>query len=257
MKNWEDSRNRLLSTPIPEKEGRYCPIPHSVFLQELQEKLYKKSYIISDERYLSTGDGKVMTGWFSLKSDMDQEMNPSITFVNSYNKTKKAMIRASALVLVCKNGMMGSVDNGYYSRKHLGDNALSDFRAHIDLVIDGVEAEFARLITNKEEMKRIPLDLKQRALLIGDMYLNESLLTPVQLGIVKNEIERSTTFKGKSAWDLYNNITEALKDNHPLNYDKQHVKVHTYMADKLSLTGAKGLYGEPLFNSVQVLKDEL
>lgn len=248
MKNWLESKAALMNAPLPEKEGRYCPIPHSVFLQELQEMLFKKNMIIRDERYLTCSDNKVMTGWFSLKSE-DKELAPSITFVNSYNKTKKASIRASALVLVCKNGMMGTVDNGYYSRKHLGDNALQELRQHMEVVIDGVEQEFQRLLINKEEMQSLSLTPQEKALLIGDMYLNESIITPNQLSIIKKELTTSQNFKGDTAWALYNHVTEALKDNHPMNYEGQHIKVHTYMADKLGLTGARGLYGKTIFNN--------
>lgn len=249
MKNWLETKAELMSVPVPNHAGRYCPIPHSVFLQELQEKLYAKNMIIKDERYLTDASRQVMTGWFSLKNDTDSEISPSISFINSYNKTKKASIRASALVLVCKNGMMGHVENGHYTRKHLGTTALSDFRSHMDLVIDGVEQEFERLIKNKEELKKVEIDSKIRAYLIGDMYINEGIINSTQLSIVKKEIEFSKNFTDTTAWSLYNHITEALKDNHPLNYEKQHIKTHTYFSDKLGLTGARGLYGKSILNT--------
>lgn len=243
---WSETRDRILGIPVPAREGRYCPIPHSVFLNELEEKIQKAGYIVRQERFLTNQDGKMMSGWFSISDDSDTEMCPSISFVNSYNKTRKAIIRASATVLVCKNGMMGSVDNGFYSRKHLGENALNDFRTHMSLAIQGLEEEFKRLQTNRDEMKQIEVDRQFRAKLIGDMFINEDLITPVQLGVFKRETLHSKDFKGTSAWDFYNHVTEALKENHPMQYDKQHIKFHTYMSDKLGLSGHRGLYGESI-----------
>ena len=35
-----------------------------------------------------------------------------------------------------------------------------------------------------------------------------------------------------SAWDLYNHVTLALKDSHPLNYLSDHQKVHTFFVNE-------------------------
>lgn len=242
MNNWKTTRDFILDVEQPVKEGKYCPIPHSVFLNQIQDKLFSRNYTIKDERYLTTNNGKVIFGTFRINSDADVELAPSISFINSYNKMRKAEIRASATVLVCKNGMIAEMTKGYYSRKHFGDSALTDFENHIDSVIDRLEEEFQRLITNKNEMKSINLTNQNKSELIGDMLLYQNLITPTQLSIASNEINTSVNFKDDSLWSFYNNITESYKDNHPMLYDKQHIKFHTYITDKFDLTGSKGLY---------------
>ena len=251
MKQWLTSRQDILATPLPQHGGKYAVIPHSLFLNEIQDRLKAKGYDIAEENYITTGNKQVVAGVFRLKH-ANVELAPSISFINSYNKTKKASIRAGAVVLVCRNGMMGTIDNGSYSRKHTG-TALEDFREHVELVIDGLEKEFLRLQQNAFEMKRILVDNMLIANLIGDMLINEQLMTNVQLGIFKKEKKSSLNFTGNTLWDFYNNCTEAFKDSHPVYYDKQHVKFHTYICDKFQLTGSRGLF--PALSSVKQLEE--
>ena len=253
MKNWTEKKDEIIATPLPSHSGRYGLIPHSVFLEEIQEELDKKSYTIAEERYLTASDNQVLSGFFRIQSTTDIEIMPSVHFVNSYNKTRKASIRVCATVLVCKNGMMGSSLRGSYVRKHIGPLALSDFRSHISMSIATLEDEFERLRRNKQEMKEIILSKTERALLVGDMLLNEDLVTATQLSILKKEIKFSEHFTGHSLWDFYNHTTESFKENHPNNYDKQHVKFHSYISDKYSLTGHTGLYGKALAPTPLVL----
>lgn len=241
MKNWESTREKILTCPLPLQTASYTVIPHKVFLDEIKTEMGNKGYVVADERYLTISNCKVITGVYRIQSSIGGDLAPAIAFVNSYDKSRKAEIRATAMVLVCKNGMMGNVANGYYARKHSG-NALEDFRDHIKTVIGGLEEEFARLVKNQDEMKAITLDALLRSSIIGDMLINEGLLTLSQLGILKNELKKSLYFSGDTLWDFYNNCTEAFKENHPKLFDKQHVKFHTYICDKFKLTGSRGLY---------------
>lgn len=247
MINWTDKKDEIISIPLPEhKSSRYGVIPHSVFLDEIQEHLDKKGYKIAEERYLTANKGQILTGNLRIQNDSDLEMMPSINFVNSYNRSRKASIRVTGMVLVCKNGMMGATEHGSYSRKHIGEKALPDFRKHLELAVNSLDEEFARLVKNKQEMKEIELHKKIKAQLVGDMILNEELINSTQISILKKEINFSEHFKGNSLWDFYNHTTEAFKQTHPSFYDKQHVKFHSYITDKFSLSGHRGLYGEAL-----------
>jgi len=246
MTNWTDKKDELASIPLPEHAGRYGCIPHTVFLNEIQEHLDKKGYKVAEERYLTASKGQILTGNLRIEDSSDMEIMPSISFVNSYNKSRTASIRVTGMVLVCKNGMMGSTEHGSYSRKHIGTKALPDFRKHLELAIGGLEEEFQRLIKNKQEMKEIELHKKITAQLVGDMILNEELINSTQISILKKEIKFSEHFKGNSLWDFYNHTTEAFKQTHPSFYDKQHVKFHSYITSKFNLSGNRGLYGEML-----------
>ena len=244
MKNWQSTVDCILETPVPQDTDSYTAIPHSVFLTEIKDELAKRNYTVVEERYLTADVCKVITGVYKVASDSisDLEMAPAVTFVNSYNKKRTASIRASAMVLVCTNGMCGMVDNGSYVRKHTG-NALEDFREHIQVVIDGLDKEFARLVLNKEEMKNITLNKTQKGNLIGDMLMNQMIGTQ-QLSALMKEVRKSQypCFRDDTLWSFYNHVTTAYKDAHPMSYDKQHVAFHTYICDKFQLTGSRGLF---------------
>jgi len=243
MKNWSTTRDFLIGIVPPVKTESYTPIPHTVFLDEIKEAVESKGHKITEERYLHAANGNIISGVYKISDDRDMDLMPSITFTNSYNKMVKASIRCSALVLVCKNGMMGATEHGSYTRKHTG-KALEEFRKRLDAAVGSIDAEFQRLIKNKEEMKEIKITKKIIAQLVGDMYINEQMITSNQLSLLKEEILHPTLFKENSLWDFYNNVTGSLRENHPMNYTNQHIKFHAYISDKFNLTGCRGLYKE-------------
>jgi len=245
MNKWTTNKDFLREIPVPEKTKSYSPVPHSIFIDELQENIAKAGYVITHENYLPASKGEILTGMLTVAHPDSSIIQPSVHFVNSYNKTKVASIRAAALVLVCKNGMMGHTTKSFYKRKHSGD-VLDELRKHILLVISEIENEFQRLKKNMEEMTEIHLSKGVMARLVGDMYMNENLITSTQLSILKKECKNSEYFKSDTLWDFYNNLTESFKDNHPMLYDKQMVKMHSYISDKFALSGHTGLYGEPI-----------
>lgn len=256
MNNWTDKKEELALIPLPEHGKRYGVIPHTVFIDEIQEHLDKKGYTVAEEKYLTASGGQILTGCLRIQDTSDLELMPSITFVNSYNRSRTASIRVTGMVLVCKNGMMGASAFGSYSRKHIGTKALPDFRKHLELAIGGLEEEFQRLVKNKQEMKEIELHKKIKAQLVGDMILNEELINSTQISILKKEINFSEHFKGNTLWDFYNHTTEAFKQSHPSFYDKQHVKFHSYITSKFDLSGNRGLYGEKLSVPTEVVAFE-
>jgi hypothetical protein len=246
MRNWIEREDQILLAPLPKWEKSYTVIPHGVFLTEMRQKIEARGYSIEDRKYLVDKDCQVICGTYILGSrNTGSDLAPSISFVNSYNKKRRAEIWAAAAVLICKNGMMASVQNGHYSRKHSG-NALEEFRNYVELTIESLQGEFERLKTNMEEMKAAKLTKNTRAFLVGDMYLNEKMINLAQLSILNKEVSFSENFKDDTVWSFYNNCTEALKHSHPLLYDKQHIKLHTYISDKFNLTGHRGLYGKTL-----------
>lgn len=246
MENWLNRKEQILQTPLPVNSKKYGVIPHSVVLTELEEKLDKNNYKINNVKYLTANNNQIITAVYRLESDVDIDIKPSITLVNSYNKTRKAGVIAGMEVLVCRNGLISNSGINY-SRKHIGDFALKDFQENIDKAILNLGPELNILRTNVKQMKNIEIDDRIKAQLIGDMLINESMINSVQLGIIQKELKFSEHFKTNSLWDFYNNITEGFKHNHPLHYDKQHIKFHTYITDIFQLEGARNLYKKQFF----------
>lgn len=248
MKNWQDKEDFLLDIEIPVKTKSYSPVPHAKFVNDLNEKIYKAGYEVVHKRYMADGKGQTLTGELAVKG-ADSEITSSIGFQNSYNKKVKAGVWSGAMVLVCKNGMY-TVDGTSYKRKHTGD-VLDTLDEHMDICIDNLEETFEKLRKQKEELKTRELSRETISRLLGDMYINESLITNTQLNIIKNESFYSTDFKELNGWSFLNWITEAFKQNtHPIDYMRNHLKVNSYISDKLGLENARGLYGKPLFEQL-------
>lgn len=244
---WELTRSKILAAQVPANTSSYTAVPHRIFLEELQENLYKNGYLVDTERYLGTKGYQIMTGSITLrKNGVDlPDLRPAVYFTNSYNKAKVAQIRVGAQVLVCKNGMIALTGVSSFQRKHTG-TALEDMRKHINGVIPIIEDEFAKLQKNKEEMQQLVLSKDIRAQLVGDLIINEQIITSEQISILRREIVGSTNFKDDSLWSFYNHCTEAFKHSHPTIYQSQHLKLHAYVSDKFGLTGARGLYGNKI-----------
>jgi hypothetical protein len=240
MKNWQNTTDFLREIPLPTQTHTYKPVSHAVFIDEIKEELYKRGHSVKTERYLTANNGLIMTGNFTIENP-DGEINPAIFFTNSYNKMRKAELTNGVIVLVCSNGMISMDVTNKFSKKHSG-TVLEDLRNNIVLSVESIDEEFEKLRKNAEEMKQIQLSDNQIASIIGDMYINESMISETQLSILKKEVKTSTNFKDNTVWDLYNNTTEAFKASHPMHFDKQHLKLHAYMSDIFSLTGARGLY---------------
>jgi len=240
MKNWKNTTDFLREIPLPEQTRTYKPVSHAIFIDEIKEELYKRGHSVKTERYLTANNGLIMTGNFTIENP-DGEINPAIFFTNSYNKMRKAELTNGVIVLVCSNGMISMDVINKFSKKHSG-TVLEDLRNNIVLSVESIDEEFEKLRKNAEEMKQIQLSDNQIASIIGDMYINESMISETQLSILKKEVKTSTNFKDNTVWDLYNNTTEAFKASHPMHFDKQHLKLHAYMSDIFSLTGARGLY---------------
>ena len=240
MNNWKLKMEDVISYEKPEGySSRYSYIPHKELIEEIQEQIYKKGYTISEERYLSAMDNKIICGNYIISNGND-EIRPTISFVNSVNRIRSAEVYGHGMVLVCKNGMVNSL--GKYKRKHLGDTSFDDVKYNINLVINSIEEEFEKITIQKEELKQIEIDKNIIAQLVGDMYVNNALITSTQLSILKEEINFSKNFKEMTAWSFYNWTTESYKNNHPSNYDKQHNKFHTYMLDQFDIKGKTNIF---------------
>jgi len=243
MKQWTDNEQFLQSIDLPTYEGRYAVIPHNVFIEELQEQLDKKNMVIGSKKYLSASNGHILTGEYGIISNVEEESQIAIGFHNSYNKTMKAGIYGGMLMLVCSNGAYSHGQN-MYKRKHTG-NALQELRQQMVNVIEEAETSYVQLVAEKEAMKQRELSKQTIAALVGDMYMNEKLINSTQLEIIRREMWYSEVFSEKTAWSLYNWSTEAIKESYAGNYIKNHLKLHTYISNKLNLSDVrKNVYGK-------------
>jgi hypothetical protein len=54
MKNWKENEDFLKSVEKPTYKGRYCAIPHDLFIDEINNQLNLKGMIVEDKKYLTS-----------------------------------------------------------------------------------------------------------------------------------------------------------------------------------------------------------
>lgn len=248
------TEQRIRAASLPTHGKTYTIIPHGYLIDETRKELQAEGFEVTNEIYKTNLDGQVAQGIYHLKYGNDSDMGLMFAWSNSYNKMMRFKCAVGAQVFVCMNGMVsGNLSN--YSRKHTG-NALQEATATIKLQISKAKLFYDQLVKDKEMLKVITLSKGEQAAIVGQLLIEQEVLTLSQVGIVKREIETPThTYNAlaDSAWTLYNHVTLALKDSHPMNYIGDHEKLHNFFLDKYGLIKK---YVQPELTFVEEVEEE-
>jgi hypothetical protein len=253
MKNWEYTEEFLTKLPLPTKTNTYTPIPHSLFVETLQNRIENAGLAISSKKFLVNDKGKLLVGEYTIRTEWDEEggddqMTLCIGFFNSYNKVKAAGATSGAIVLKCLNGLYGSDHAAYFSKKHYGSTTIDMIIEGLDKVVAGAKTRFLELLQDRDTLKKQRLTQEIISHIIGELYITQSIISASQIVIIKHEMEHSAKFNDRTAWSLYNWITESYKSTHPVKYISDHLKLHAYFSDAFGLSTARGLYNNSLAN---------
>lgn len=223
----------LSKVPLPNYGGRYTVIPHSYIINQTRAELEAAGFTITQELYKATYDGKIAQGIYHLNYNSDPDMGLMFAWSNSYNKMMKFKCAVGAQVFICMNGVV-SGDLANYKRKHTG-TALQEATDTIKNQISNAKQYYNNLVEDKEMLKSVVLTKREQGGVLGQLFAEQEILTLTQVGIVKREMDKPTfsyNADPDSAWSLYNHITLALKESHPLNYLSDHQKLHTFFVNE-------------------------
>lgn len=224
---------RGIPLPITSDSMRgYQCVSHMDIIESIKEELDRQGIKIIKENYKIAKGGNQIYGNFLTDMDVDGEMAAAIHFINSYDKTKRFELNASALVLVCTNGMMKQNEYAAIKRKHVG-SITSEIAYMIEESVASLEKEYMQLIEAKRHLAEIETTQRLVSEIAGRLFIQEGLLTPTQLSRFKSESERKTNpFNNNNAWGMYNNFTESLKLSHPADYMNNHIRLHEFMMEE-------------------------
>lgn len=247
--------NKVMSATIPVATNTYTPVPHSDFLQMLRDKLADNGFLVKNRRLLTNGNGQKLVGFYNVRetfveTDPNFGLDMSIGFKNSYDKSMAVGLALGGSVIVCDNGVV-SGDLITFKRKHTG-TVLEELREKINEAVLLLKASYHTLALEVDIMRDYELTSKQKAEILGVMYFENDIITPNQLSIVKNELNNSQHFKGNTLWDLYNNVTQALKESHPSRHIEDHIKLHSFMTD---IAGTKRVLEEAMIETEETIED--
>jgi hypothetical protein len=185
------------------------------------------------ETYRSSRDGQIAQGTYTLQYGTDPDMHLMFAWSNSYNKMMRFKCAVGAQVMICMNGVV-SGDMGSYGRKHLGTSTFKNVTEHIESQLKHANECFDNLVKDKEILKTVHLTLEDKGAIVGRLFMKEEVLTLTQVGVIVREMNKPGLSYSKdpnSAWDLYNHVTTALKESHPMHYLDNHKKVHAFFVN--------------------------
>ena len=227
------TEQHLRNSALPSHGKRYTVIPHGFIIDETRRELAAAGFTIDKEMYKTSLDGQIAQGIYHINYGNDADMGLMFAWSISYNKMMRFKCAVGAQVFICMNGVV-SGDLANYKRKHTG-SALIDVTNSIQFQISKAKEYYNNLVADKEMLKQVLLTKSQQGATVGRLLIEQEILTLTQVGMVQREIDKPThsySNNPNSAWDLYNHITLALKDSHPLNYLSDHQKVHTFFVNE-------------------------
>lgn len=232
---YETSRQELVGVTLPEESRTYKPFTHQQVIDLTLDGIAGAGFKLGRDKYRGTKSGEVAIGEYSIVDVADTEMQLQISWMNSYNKTKRLTWGIGSQVFICENGNI-SADFGTFKKKHQGD--IQDYSPRaITEHIKRATNTFREMQKEREQMKQIEVDKLAIAHILGELFMNEDFIQSTQLNIIKEQVlNPSFDYNADgSLWQLYNHITYSLKEIHPALYMKHHMDAHKFFVNKGSI----------------------
>jgi hypothetical protein len=231
------TRAYLETAPLPKHGKTYTVVSHKEVIDHTDGLLKSHGFSIKKQIFRSNMNAKVAQGIYYITSDIaqsDEDLGMMFAWTNSYDKSTRFQCGIGAHVFVCNNGLIhGDLDT--FARKHTG-TANSEVSGAIATHIGKANHTFKELVTNKNDMKDIPLTITQQSELMGRLFVEEKLLDSQQMSCVKSEMEKASYEYGvgsETAWIFYNHVTHAFKQTHPRNWMENQAKFHKFMTSEI------------------------
>jgi hypothetical protein len=192
------------------------------------DSIEKSGFTLDKEIYSSYNDGKMANGRYTISNVADSEMQLQIGWQNSYDKTASLKFAIGTRIMICQNGCV-SGDYGAFRKKHMGSVEEFTPTAITEYIKQAGDA-FRKMQIEREVLKQIELTKRDKAELLGRLFLEEELISTMQMNIIAKEIEAPTFDYGapNSVWELYQHTTYAMKETHPRMWISDHIKAHNF-----------------------------
>ena len=228
------SKAYLESAPLPNHGKTYTVVSHKEVMDHTKKLLDKNNLKLIKSHFRSSLNANVAQGIYHINHKSDEELGMMFAWTNSYDKSTRFQCGIGAYVFVCDNGMIKG-DMANYGRKHTG-TANAEIALTIAQQLSQAKHNYNQLINDKDEMKNIPLSIKQQAEFVGRLLIDEKLLDSQQVSIVRAEMADPSFNYGvhpHTAWSFYTHVTHAFKVNHPRTWMEKQSKFHEFMIAEL------------------------
>ena len=150
---------------------------------------------------------------------------------NSYNKQMRFKCGVGAIHKIHNTSMVCG-DMGSWARKHTG-SADTETKETIEEQVKLAKMYYDQLVSDKEAMKKINLDIRKQSQLLGMLFAEHDVLTTEQASSIKQQMNK-TTFNSSNPgtlWEFYNFVTIALQQSHPKTWMEDQRVLHWFMSD--------------------------
>ena len=224
-------RQDLIDIALPNHADSYTVISHESVMDLSTKALEDAGFSITAENYRATHDGNIASAIYTLNFGDDPELSMMFAWSNSYNKQMRfkcgigAIHNTNSTSLVC--GDMGS-----WARKHTG-SADTETKETIEQQVKLAKVYYEQLCSDKESMKKINLDVRKQAQLLGMLFAEHDILTTEQASMIKQQMSRPTYKSNEpgSLWEFYNFVTIALQQSHPKTWMEDQRVLHWFITD--------------------------
>ena len=229
--DYKTTKEYILAAEVPTKTRTYKPVSHQQLMDLTLNSIEKSGFTLDKELYSSYNEGRVANGRYTISNVADSEMQLQIGWQNSYDKTASLKFAVGTHIIVCSNGCV-SGDYGAFRKKHMGSVEEFTPTAITEYIKQAGDA-FRKMQLEREVLKQIELTKRDKAELLGRLFLEEQLINTMQMNIIAKEIEAPTFDYGApdSVWELYQHTTHAMKENHPRSWISDHIKAHNFFVN--------------------------
>ena len=224
-------RTELVDVTLPNHADSYTVISHKSVMDLSTKALEDAGFSITNENYRATRDGNIASAIYTLNFGSDSELSMMFAWSNSYNKQMRFKCGVGA-IHTSNNTSLVCGDMGSWARKHTG-SADTETKKTIEDQVKLAKMYYDQLVSDKEAMKKINLDKRKQAQLLGMLFAENDILTTEQASSIKQQMNRATytsTHPG-SLWEFYNFVTLSLQQSHPKTWMEDQRILHWFMSD--------------------------
>ena len=224
-------RQDLMDVALPNHASTYTVISHKSVMDLSTEALEDAGFSVTAENYRATHDGNIASAIYTLNYGDDPELSMMFAWSNNYNKQMRFKCGVGAIHGV-NNTSLVCGDMGSWARKHTG-SADTETKETIEEQVKLAKMYYDQLVSDKEAMKKINLDVRKQAQLLGMLYAEHDILTTDQASMIKQQMSRPTykcTVPG-TLWEFYNFVTIALQQSHPKTWMEDQRVLHWFVSE--------------------------
>jgi len=230
---WEATKADLASVPVPEATPSYHPVPYSRFVEEIELHIPRFGLHVQSSSFALARNGSQMFGVLTCTNGHPgKDYALAIGLRNSYDRSLSVGLVAGTRVFCCDNlAFSGEVS---MARKHTA-NVFRDLPDLIYRMLSQVTVMKARTDEEIAAMKTLRFST-ERAHHLMVLAIRANILPASRLPKIIDAWDqpRHEEFMPRTAWSLFNAVTEVLKAGRPREQVEASLRLSTLFRTVLS-----------------------